>query len=84
MLGREPVKFLSLSLVCGGALCVFIPGMAKGTQLGDGCSLGKYEGEEKYDGLSQKPTRSGNQLFPIEKIPLLGGQDLSALWWDPC
>lgn len=43
--GREQVKFLSLSLVCGGALCVFIPGVAKGTQLGDGCSLGKYEGE---------------------------------------
>lgn len=27
--GREPVKFLFLSLVCGGALCVFIPSMAK-------------------------------------------------------
>lgn len=62
--GREPVKFLSLSLVCGGALCVFIPSMAKCTQLGDGCSLGKYEGEEKYGGLSQKPACSGNWLFP--------------------
>lgn len=62
--GREPVKFLSLSLVCGGAVCVFVPGMAKGIQLGDGCSLGRYEGEEKYDGLNQKPTCSGNWLFP--------------------
>lgn len=41
-----------------GALCVLIPG------LGNGCSLGTWEGEGECDGLSQRPACSGNWLFP--------------------
>lgn len=31
----------------------------------------------------EHPSRSG-WMIPFEEIPLLGGQGLSASWWDPC
>lgn len=31
----------------------------------------------------ENPSRSV-WMIPFEEIPLLGGQGLSALWWDPC